>query len=320
MVSVMLCVAGIVIGATADQSPGAPDAAAKPVPAWQLVRHGEKETTERKEYLATLEIPDLSLSLALMNCSESPSHEWAVDKDTLGVEWLEPDRILWIHWCTTRMGNGNYRAEAHVILSLAVSPAKELLREAFMEWGKGGINDYEQTNATYRLERSSPVRIVICRTVTHDVSETDENAGVPLSVIPGWGVRLRHYRIVQESQNEIEPEDRLGKHVHCWHRAWLDLDATPLFKGDIPEYKTREYTLQEVAEFLVLFLCPRYGKSPGMGSCLPEERDKMEVEILKRNHGLAPDKSTRAKIAIPLMGFKAIIEPLSPEADYYPFR
>jgi hypothetical protein len=307
--------------ALAETVPNVPNASAESAVKWRIARHAERDTPQGNTYEAVLEVPDLALSVPLMECVSNPSDIHAIDQETLKVGWLEPRSVLWIHWCTVRLsGSGGYRAEAHVIVSLTSRPAQELLRESFLEWGKQGVGNYQQTKVSYSLVRPESGGITLQRSLIYDASNRDFRTPVPLSVPYGTGYWIRQFRIEQESLYRFDLGERLGKYAHCQHRAWLDLSAPPIFDMDIAEYKAYEYPLQEVAEFLVLYLCPRYGQSRGMGMCLPEERAKMQAELLKLNPALAPDEGARTKIEIPLLDSGAIIEPLAPDDDFFPFR
>ena len=116
----------------------------------------------------------------------------------------------------------------------------------------------------------------------------------------------------------IGKSGELVESTYGYPESWIDLSGK--YQGENPREGTvvrEDITLSELADFLVLYVVPRYGLEPGMGVCMPQERDKMIADLKEKNPGIADKPYCTGLVRIPWN--KVLFPPESRGSDWYPF-
>ena len=198
-------------------------------------------------WLSVLHLHESGIRIPLMP-EESPAETgFSIDRETLRVEWLVPDQILWISWNTVPGPEPlAFVFSTHIITQISGSSVNELLRRGFIvAAGLGSDNCMAATVNFTTVEASQPETLQFKKTVTYDFAHSGLRKKDPLTVVNQAGVRVRHVRLIEESCYKYAQFHSLIE-----YRSYrIDLSAPPLFQQDIPAYSTRKITLDELADF-----------------------------------------------------------------------
>ena len=281
---------------------------------WQLVRENEQEGYPGKTWVDVLVVPELDLRVTLMDSFEgreyqSPPWLHTVNPETLKLRWLgevKGRKLLWIQWETFPLsGTGHYTDGFDAVIDIRTGGV--LVRESSEVFGRLGNGTFHRTDISFELGTDRQYWPLIVRHMRYCDVDSNLKNPVPLSVHCGtYGVR--HFAIEQTTGYRFDVEDRYMKYDMQYHTSVLDLSNLPLIETDL--FDDHTFTLDEVAEFLVLYLNPRYGEQRGMGTCSPEERETMKEALLKRNPELKEHPDMRTRISIPTD--EAILERKTP--------
>lgn len=174
----------------------------------------------------------------------------AMNRDTLRVEWLEPGLILWVSWqMTPWSGERTYIPEMHLVVCLSEQGAEELVRECIIVSADRSPQDRQRARVEVDLEGLPPFeRFIIQVRILRDYSLAGLSEAVPLGVTRADGSNIRQVRVIEES--EYMCQKGFGAPSLNDLTVSVDLSAPPLFEMDIPEYKTKRVTPDELARFV----------------------------------------------------------------------
>jgi len=261
-----------------------------------------------------LVFPDLNTRIELSPSFAFESIPQGFNSETLRVAWLLPNALLWIHWNTfPEAGTGRCLAEAHVILSVHQASAKEVLRQGFCLIGRMAQDDFGgSVSFGVRDNSTGPC---VTRTVSSTEFHPDINEPTPLAVKNNDGdIYTQQFSFIQTTTYHLSKDHTL---ITDEHTLYLDLSPNQDVDTLCPDWKGKTLELSDIADFLVVYLCPRFSQRPGRGMCTAKERETMIAKLKELNPGIESWPSLKRRIRAPWNG--EVFHPLAKGFDYYPF-
>jgi len=80
-----------------------------------------------------------------------------LDEDSLLIRWLEPNRLLHIHWTTISIGGGRFQAQGNLLLLKSDGAWSEILRDWREYYYGGGASDYQEVRLEFGWDRAREI-------------------------------------------------------------------------------------------------------------------------------------------------------------------
>ncbi|MBI5092071.1 MAG: hypothetical protein HZB26_06450 [Candidatus Hydrogenedentes bacterium] len=236
-------------------------------------------------------------------------HAYYTDSESLNVSWLIKDKILRATWQTFACGTGIYDTQVDVLVLVKGAKGTEILRQEFTITARSSSQEHTHTSVTFsaKEEGRGPNRATVFRSVEVEDVFVELNASVP---VPLGDDSHRQMSVVREvTRYELCADGSLVEDVNT--RAYIDLSEkyVNVEGAEVNMYK-KDISLDELSDFLVLYVNPRFGSHRGKGVSMPEERKRMVGELKNLNHGISDKPFCTGKIEIPHRGI--LFSPLKP--------
>ena len=286
---------------------------------YELVKEIVKDNPDDKEWKNTLTFRNTDIRIPLPGTCNTSVGGIGLDQASLKIQWVIPNHVMWIRWNTIPQGSGSYCSEAHVLLLVENGKATELTRQGFFASGGTGAAGCFRQSASFELDDSFPGTPQILRRISHYYKHWESHQTSPMAVKSGesgdsW---VTAYRFIEEACFVIA-DGRLMDSSYGPYSLRLDLSA-PRDTEDRKNLLRAEFPIEDVAEFLVPYVAPRYGHILGSGECTEGERNLMVRDLRQRNHLNDAVKTLHGTVEVPYSG-PPVFVPLKPTDDYYPFR
>lgn len=142
----------------------------------------DKSGPDQKTVMNVLIFPEMNLDIPLARSavirdeSSNRDDHLGFDPDTLKIEWLKKDEMIWVHWDTFSQGTGGFNHEGHIVLNLVGNQWKEIFRDNFMSYSKGGWWHHSSNSLNISFDRS--LRLLKLKFSGEDFSAVDEKPKV----------------------------------------------------------------------------------------------------------------------------------------------
>jgi len=293
---------------------GSQSAAETTTPAFLIEKQEYQKGVNRKETANTLVLPELGAMIPLSSSCTIDGTPQGFNEKQIKLEWLIRDKVLWVHWREfPGIGSGNYTAEAHVILVVSEATAKEALRQSFLVWGKQGGGNYHEMAISFSASTAQGF-LSLTRKLRCSESEIILGDPGPLAFKLGDGGNAQQYTFNQTSLYGLGERE---KFVLRTHTLYFDLGGEQLLGHNLPEWEGKVFQLSEIAEFLIVYLCPRFGGYSGTGACTQRERETMIAKLKELNQGIDSAPTLKRPIRVPWD--REVFSPLTKQDDFYPF-
>ena len=83
-----------------------------------------------------------------------------LDEEALLIRWLEPNRLLHIHWTTISIGGGRFQAQGNLLLLKSDGAWSEILRDWREYYYGGGASDYQEVRLEFGWDRARKVLFI----------------------------------------------------------------------------------------------------------------------------------------------------------------
>jgi hypothetical protein len=277
---------------TPDQNPDHQPPAPVPLATneYRLEPSNETARPTSHDRIFVMEKPPLRVPIMHCYMGERTSDDFTLEK--CEPFWLTPGRVLWLKCRTLPLsGSGLITYEVHIVVLVEEKGCKELLRQAFEVFGKCGKDNIHELEVRFSGRGSGSID----RTVLARESNRDYRCAYPLATKFDEKRWILQYIIEEKTSFVLQGSSWLHESdsrstLDCASLPWLD------------EYPKRTFSLDEVAEFLVLLIAPRYVELypfPMYPGVLPEEKQQMLRELKSANPGIENWPDMNRRIVIP---------------------
>ncbi len=196
----------------------------------------KRDCEHYQKWMNTVIFDDLQATIplaesALCVSNVTPEGEpWGVNPEKLTVDWLEPEKLVWIHWSTFFHGSGGYVYDGHIVALRDGEKLTAIFKTTFPSYGRGGIADYRRSTMEIRFDSTSLILTVL----QIDTDSMSSDVKIPMAV---------H----MDSDNGVTyVQERTIRRV--WTYTVQNSRLTYMNGFEFGELAEKEYPLQEVSE------------------------------------------------------------------------